>query len=398
MKPTIVIKIFHSQENNQSSVGANWLQNKENKNVFRPILSVSRKHIFHQKEKMDKLVPFQNLKELDSMIKNATRDLKALKDFILKEKNAVIQVRLEKILIASWQLARRYDGCDKSVMETPEFRKECHEVFVLIAAQKRGGRKLFMNTTSSPISGLNQVHFTWWSTVRGYQGSTLRFMDNFMKQLAPSTQESFSDSAISAGTSSNESLDISNPSWIKQRLLKDVEKIIQEKMDEIGDMEGFGVGSSFNDDDNREFLLTITLIPKDNDVGDSDVDDNKKGNNNKNPVQKKEPIVSHIVPKSESSRCAPTASAETAAGLPKPAKVVPMEVDSDGFWTKYDRDLPISAEETWSQGYKILKINNFNKIMSKLKYIDRIQRFIETGEVLVPMEQPDTAATDKGMH
>lgn len=349
---------------------------------------------------MDKLVPFENSKELDSMIKNATRDLKSLKDFILKEKNMVIRLQLEQILIASWQLARRYDGCTKTVMETPDFRRECHGVFLLIAAQKRGGRKIFMNTTSSPVSGLNKVHFTWWSTVRGYQGSTLRFMDDFVKQLASPSQESLSDSAISAGTLSSDSLDMSNPSWIKQRLLKDVEKIIQEKMDEMGDMGGFGIGSSFDDGDNRQFLLTITLIPKDEDLGNSDVGDNDSGD--KNRTQKKG--VSHIVPKSESSRCAPIAPAEKAASLPKPTKDVPMEVDSYGFWTKYDSELPLSAEKT-SPGYKILhrinQIRKINNFMTKLKYIDQFQpgwdqRFIETGELPTPIRQTDTAGTNKG--
>lgn len=352
---------------------------------------------------MDKLVPFQNQKELDSMIKNATRDLASLKDFILKEKNENIRKQLEEILVASWTLARKYDGCRKIVMESPEFRKECREVFLLIAAQKRGGRKLFMNTTSSPVTGLNQMHFTWWSTVRGYQGSTLKFMDEFVQNLALPVNDPFSDSAISAGNTSNESLNVSDPSWIKNRLLKDVEKIIQDEMDKTGDLGGFGIGSSFNDGENS-FLLTITLIPKDfndSDVGDTDVD---------NSAQKKEPTVAHIVPKSESSRrTADTLVSETAPPLPKPVAPVPMEVDSDGFWTKYDRELPLSAEKPSPQGYKILDSYNrtqkIMKFMTKLKHIDRIRRFIETGELLLPSEpelipppdQENTAETSKGI-
>lgn len=293
---------------------------------------------------MDDLVPFQSHKELDSMIKNATRDLKSLKDFIAKEKNAVIKKQLEEILVASWKLARRYDGCGKSVTESEEFRKECRNVFLLIAAQKRGGRKLFINTTSSPVNGLDQVHFTWWATVRGYQGSTLRFMDDFVKNLAPRSDISLSDSALSAETSSNGPLDMSDPSWIKQRLLKDVEKIIQDKMDEIGELGGFGIGSSFNDGDNS-FLLTITLIEKDEDFGDSDVGDKPVGQNGQRSVNKTEPKISHIIPKSETSRSDTVATVDPAPSLPKPEKKVPMEVDSDGFWSNFDQVLPLSAEK-----------------------------------------------------
>ena len=291
---------------------------------------------------MENLVPLQNMRELDSMVKNSTRDLKTLKDFVMKEKNPVVKTQLEQILISSWNLARKFDGCQKMVMESPEFRKECREVFLLISAQKRGGRKLFLNTTSSPVNGLDQVHFTWWSTVRVYQGATLRFMDDFIAKLSAPPTEPMSDSAISAGISSNESLDMSNPNWCKNLLLKDVTKIISDKADEVGALNGFGIGSSFNEgNESNIFTLTITLISRDRD-DDSDVGDTRPGNQKE---LKREIPFRSIIPKSESSRQDVVGiMRDTPLVKPKSSKL--METDEDGFWTKYDRDLPLSAAKT----------------------------------------------------
>ena len=79
----------------------------------------------------------------------------------------VVKAQLEKILVDSWAFARQYDGCNRSNQDTAEFKKGARDIFALIAAQKRGGRKLFVNTVSSPINGLDQIHFIWWGTVKG---------------------------------------------------------------------------------------------------------------------------------------------------------------------------------------------------------------------------------------
>ena len=319
---------------------------------------------------MDTLVPFQSQKELDSMVKNATRDLKQLQDFVQKEKNQVIKAQLEGILISSWNLARKFDGCERSVMETAKFRKECREVFLLIAAQKRGGRKLFLNTTSSPVNGLDKVHFIWWSTVRAYQGSTLKFMDNFISNLAKPIQNNLSDSAISAETSSDGSINMSDPQWIKIRLLTDVARIIRERMDDVGDLDGFGIGSA--DDEKNCFLLTITLIPREDMSkarGYSDVGDNNSDNANKSEVKKEIPFRG-MIPKSESSRRSLGIENEAAPPLPRPKMDDPMsdnpkDVDEDGFWTTYDPVLPLSAVKTGNKG--ILMLNPFNLIFQPSK-------------------------------
>ena len=301
---------------------------------------------------MENLVPLPNIRELDSMVKNSTRDLKTLKEFVMKEKNPVVKEQLEQILISSWNLARKFDGCQKSVMESPEFRKECRDVFLLISAQKRGGRKLFLNTTSSPINGLDTVHFKWWTTVRAYQGATLRFMDDFIAKLSAPPAEPLSDSAISAGATSNDSLDMSDPNWCKNLLLKDVAKIISDKVDEVGALNGFGIGSSFNEgDESNIFMLTITLISRDKD--DSDIGDNNVGNGGSNAKTgtkkepKKETPFQSVIPKSESSRQEPAGiMIDTPLSLVKPKSPTPMETDEDGFWTKYDQVLPLSAAKT----------------------------------------------------
>ena len=282
---------------------------------------------------MENLIPLQSRKELDSMIKNSTRDLKLLKDFIQREKNPAIKKQLEGILVSSWALARKYDGCLRSVLRTDEFRKECREVFLLIIAQKRGGRKLFINTTSSPVSGLDVVHFTWWSTVRAYQGATLRYMDDFVDNLSKS-DNNLSDSAISAGISSEESLNMNDPEWCNQRLLKDVAGVIREKIDLTGALSGFGIRSSYQ---KNELLLTITLIPRDmsdQESGDSDVDDKKP---------KKEIPFQSIIPKSESSRQKCEVKADATAPIQEPESPVPMDMDDDGFWTRYD---PVEDQDT----------------------------------------------------
>ena len=332
---------------------------------------------------MDQLVPLQNRKELDSMIKNATRDLSALKDFVMKEKNVVIRLQLEQILVSSWDLARRFDGCQKVVLESEEFRKECRKVFLLISAQKRGGRKLFMNVTSCPVNGLNKVHFIWWSTVRGYQGSTLKFMDDFIADLAKPTNPSLSDSAISAGAHSDDSIDMSDPLWCKNRLLKDVARIISDKVDQTGDLSGFGIGSSFNDNGNKNcFLLTITLIPRDDsdsDVGDISVGDRDTGAGNQNGPKREIPFQG-MIPKSESSRLDAGLKVETAPPLPKPASPQPMEVDEDGFWTSYDRVLPLSAAKEKLKGeivLLLLSILNRNQYHSITVILNLLQVIID---------------------
>lgn len=299
---------------------------------------------------MDNLIPLQSRKELDSMIKNSTRDLTLLKDFVQREKNPVIKQQLEQILVSSWKLARKYDGCQRSVLKTDEFRKECREVFLLIVAQKRGGRKLFLNTTSSPVNGLDVVHFTWWSTVRAYQGATLRYMDEFVENLSRNVDSDLGDSAISAGLGSEESLIMSDPEWCNQRLLKDVARIVREKIEQTGALSGFGIGSSFHEE-NKELLLTITLVPRDesdqengdSDVGDNQVGDSDVGDRNIGRRQKKEMPFKFITPKSESSRQDKCPEGDLTAPIQTPGPSEPMDVDADGFWTRYD---PIDDQET----------------------------------------------------
>ena len=74
------------------------------------------------------LKPLQVNKEIDSMLRNSTRDLKRLQDFCNREKNELYRRELQEILIHSWAVAEMFDGCNRKTLESMAFKERVRRV------------------------------------------------------------------------------------------------------------------------------------------------------------------------------------------------------------------------------------------------------------------------------
>ena len=75
------------------------------------------------------LKPLQGNKEMESMLRNSTRDLKRLQDFCNREKNELYRRELQEVLVRSWALAEQFDGCDRKDLESVEFKESMKILF-----------------------------------------------------------------------------------------------------------------------------------------------------------------------------------------------------------------------------------------------------------------------------
>ena len=69
------------------------------------------------------LKPLASVKEIESLLRGNTRDLKKLQDFVNREPNELVRSELQGILVKTWKLAERFDGCSKAEMNTVEFKE-----------------------------------------------------------------------------------------------------------------------------------------------------------------------------------------------------------------------------------------------------------------------------------
>ena len=199
------------------------------------------------------------------MLRNVTRDVTKVREFIAKEKNELYKIELTKILTATIQFADRFDGCSKATMETIEFKKEARSVFKQIANQRRGGRKILFVMLSSPTSGLDQQFCGWWPTVRGLDGVAVRLMESYLKALTIeiTAEADTDDLTVPVPKLSEEDSVIM---W-KKRLLSDVTKTVKHQLDQIGQCEGYSIGTAV-DEDGSVFTMTVSFLqPRSNDSG-----------------------------------------------------------------------------------------------------------------------------------
>ena len=251
----------------------------------------------------------QSKQEINSMLRNVTRDADKIREFISKEKNVLYREELTKLFTCTLRFAERYDGCDSNVMATVDFKKDAREVFSMVADQKRGGRKLMFVMLSSPTSGLEQHFCSWWPTIRGLDSSSMRLMESFLKKLSIdiAAEVEVGDVTTPAPTLSSKDTE----EMVVKRLENDVVKVVKEKMATINRIEGFSITSS---GDVNGFTIHVSLLRSNDDSGVG-----------VNDAQVKEelpmPVIGHFPPKSESAR----------GGKPRPT-------DAEGFWLDESSD------------------------------------------------------------
>ena len=254
----------------------------------------------------------QSQREVDSMLRNVTRDTTKVREFIAREKNSLYRTELTKLFTATLSFAEKFDGCDSKAMSTLDFKKSALEVFQMVADQRRGGRKLMFVMLSSPTSGLDQNFCSWWPTVRGLDSSSTRLMECFLRKLSREiAAESDNNSSAPPPTLSEKDTEV----MVRNKLESDVLKTVREKVNQNADwsaaMQGYSIVTT---GDENEFSMTITLIKSKDDSG---VGDNDESIKEELPV----PVFAHVVPKSESSR-------QSAA----------RPCDTDGFWVDTSDD------------------------------------------------------------
>ena len=245
-------------------------------------------------------------KELDTMLRNVTRDCDRVRTFISKEKNELYRAELTKIFTSTLSFAEKYDGCEQSVMSTVAFKKDALEMFTMISKQRRGGRKLLFVMLSSPTSGLDQHFASWWPTIRGMDSSAIRLMETFLKRLSMEiAAEADSLEAPVPTLTQNDTEEM-----MKKKLETDVVKTIREKIGQAADFDGFSLATV---GDGTEFTMTVTTIKRANDsgVGDNSVNNGDAEVKEELPM----PIIAFNPPKSEAAR-----------------KADERPLDQDGFW------------------------------------------------------------------
>ena len=252
-------------------------------------------------------------KELDTMLRNVTRDCDRVRTFISKEKNDLYRAELTKIFTATLQFAQKYDGCKQSVMGTVAFKKDALEMFTMISKQRRGGRKLLFVMLSSPTSGLDQQFASWWPTIRGMDSGAIKLMDSFLKRLS---MEIAAEADISDATPPPTLNETDAEVLMKKKLVADVVKTVHEKFEQAAGFDGFSLATV---GDGNEFTMTVTLIKRNDDSGVGDNLANVGDTSVKEAPVKVElpaPIIAHLPPKSEAAR----------------ASTEDRPLDQDGFW------------------------------------------------------------------
>ena len=251
-----------------------------------------------------KITPsLQCQKEIDTMLRNATRDTTKIRDFISKEKNELQKTELTTLFTATLNFAERFDGCNNDTMATLEFKKAAKLVFQMVANQKRGGRKIMFVLLSSPTSGLEEYYCSWWCTVRGLNGQSVRLMESYLKRL---TLEIAAEEKVGATMAEVPTLNGKDAEVLtKKKIEMDVLKAVRDKIHPVDKVEGYSIATTGN---SECFTMTVTLLKRNDDSGLVDHDQSVK---EELPV----PLFAHVVPKSEAAR--------TAAERP---------VDTDGFW------------------------------------------------------------------
>ena len=234
----------------------------------------------------------QSKRELDTMLRSVTRDLTKVREFVDKEKNNLYKIELTKILTATIQFADRYDGCSKEMMETIGFKKDALNVFRMIAGQRRGGRKILFVMLSSPTSGLDQHYCSWWCTIRGLDGASVRLMESYLKQLsleiAAEVNVDDTTTPVTEGVNSDK--------LIRKRIESDVLKTIREKVGPIEKVDGYSITTT---GDNNDFTINVTILANNDDSG---VADTEMKNDAEVKPELPVPVVGHFVPKSEAGR------------------------------------------------------------------------------------------------
>ena len=260
------------------------------------------------------LPALQSQKELDSLLRNMTRDTTRIREFIAKEKNDLYRTELTKIFSATMTFADKYDGCDKKVMDTLDFKKDARSVFQQVANQRRGGRKILFVMISSPTSGLDQHFVSWWPTVRGLDTASIRLMESFLKRLTIeiTAEADVGDLSVSPPTLSENDTEVM---W-KKKLQSDVVKTVKEKLASSDGFEGYSLATVGNGD---EFTITVTMIKRHDDSG---VGDNVMSGNRDMKQEMPAPVFAFNPPKSEASRNDSSA----------------RPLDQDGFWIDSDSD------------------------------------------------------------
>ena len=251
----------------------------------------------------------QGHKELDTMLRNLTRDCDRVREFISKEKNDLYRTELTRIFSATVGFADKYDGCTKQVMSSLDFKKDALDVFTLISKQRRGGRKILLVMLSSPTSGLDQQFVSWWPTIRGLEPSTIRLLESFLKQLSA---EIAAEAEIAKSLAPLPTLSTSNAEvMMKSKLETDMLKTVREKIGHVTNFEGFSLVTV---GDENEFTMTVTMLKNKDDsgVGDNLVPSGHAEVKEELPV----PVIAHNPPKSEAAR----------------ARADPRPEDQDGFW------------------------------------------------------------------
>ena len=256
-------------------------------------------------------------REIDCMLRNVTRDITKVREFIAKEKNELYKVELTKILTATLEFAEKYDGCSKATMETIEFKKSARLVFQKIAGQKRGGRKILFVMLSSPTSGLDTSFCSWWPTVRGLDGVAVRLMESYLKALTMeiTAEADTDDLTVPVPVLTKEE---TSTFW-KKRLLSDVTKTVKHQLDQVAKCKGYSIGTA-SDEDGSVFTMTVTFINATSD--DSGVREMDAIIPKTPKAELPVPTVAHIVPKSEAAR------KETSDKV----------CDQDGFWIETSDD------------------------------------------------------------
>ena len=118
---------------------------------------------------------------LSNMLNNLTRDKTTVAKHITGAARE-LQSNLNTISYGIGLLMRDYDGQPAAVMKTRPFLKLAHRVFSFIQKQTVG-RKLFVVSVSSPITGFDTVYFSYYLTAKTVKPEDLRLMVPFMDHM-----------------------------------------------------------------------------------------------------------------------------------------------------------------------------------------------------------------------
>ena len=313
-----------------------------------------------------KLPALTKKEELNKMLKNnnSTRDLSKLREYISREKNMLYRDELNRILVAAWNFAVKFDGFDRSDMMKPEFRRHAAEVFELISKQQRGGRKLFVTITASPIEGLDKFYFVFWPTIMGTNSNAVKqikvFLDGFVKatNLNGDQTENLTSNELtvmeSSSTSvpSTESAPFISEDEISSVLLnclqRDIRKIVLNHAKDVKDLNGFAIGYGGMTD--GRLNITVGFLTKEIDSVDVSPRPVERQPKEEKPVI----VTANNIPKSESSREPPVTVMEDSDGF------IPSEDDENNFDNVVARLMSPKGNKTYQSQLNNLNSDNFH--------------------------------------